>query len=177
MFIFMILRYYKTMNTITLIGMMGSGKTTLGKLLGKKLNLPSVDIDLIIEKENSQNISEIFSKYGEDFFRKLEKSTIEKVLCPDGQIISTGGGAFEDSETRELLLNNSTVIYLKTTPESILKRIKNNKQRPLLKDNMNIENISKIINKRRKNYEMAHYTIVTDEKTPNDIAEEILGVL
>ncbi len=165
------------MKTITIIGMMGSGKTTLGKLLGKKLGLESVDIDSAIEEQTGESISEIFSKYGEEHFRTLEKNTIKNIFNSENKIISTGGGAFENKEIRDLLLENSTVVYLKTTPDVIFERIKNNSQRPLLKNNMNIETITEILNNRQKNYELAHHTIVTDNKNPNEIMEEILGVL
>ena len=111
------------MRKITLIGMMGSGKTTIGKIL------------------------------------------------------SLGGGTFENEQTRELLLKNSTVIYLETTPEEIFKRIQKTNNRPLLKNNMTIEKISEIIAKRKNNYNLAHHKILTDGKTPSKIAEEILGAL
>lgn len=165
------------MKTITIIGMMGSGKTTLGKLLGKKLGLESVDIDSAIEEQTGESISEIFSKYGEEHFSTLEKNTIKNIFNSENKIISTGGGAFENKETRDLLINNSIVIYLKTTPEIIFERIKNNTQRPLLKNNMTTDKISEILAGRQKNYELAHHTIVTDNKNPNEIMEEILGVL
>lgn len=165
------------MKTITIIGMMGSGKTTLGKLLEKNLEIESIDIDSVIEEKAGKSISEIFSKYGEEYFRKLEKETIENTFKSENKIISTGGGAFENKETRDLLLNNSTVIYLKSSPEVIFERIKNNTQRPLLKNNMTVEKIEEILNSRQKNYELAHHTIITDSKNPDEIIEEILGVL
>lgn len=165
------------MKTITLIGMMGSGKTTIGKMLGIKLNIPSIDIDALIEKQEKKTITEIFSKHGENYFRNLEKETIKNTFNSQNNILSLGGGAFENSETRDLLLKNSTVIYLKTAPETILNRIQNNTQRPLLKNNMTIEKIQQIINQRKQNYESAHHIVSTDKKNPDQIIEEILGVL
>lgn len=167
------------MKTIILTGMMGAGKTTIAHILGEKLNIKSIDIDTLIEQNEGEKISEIFSNKGEEYFRKIEKETIENIFTPTSEnlVISLGGGALENPETREFLLNNSTVIYLKTSPEIIYKRIKNNTSRPLLCGNMSVEKISEILGKRIENYQSATYTITTDNKTPNQIAEEIIGVL
>lgn len=165
------------MKTIVLIGMMGSGKTTIGKLLGEKLTLRSIDIDVIIEHNEKRTISEIFQNEGEKYFRNIERETIKKNFTNKDLIISLGGGAFEDQLTQELLLKNSTVIYLKTSPNVILERIKNNTNRPLLKNQMTVERIQSIILQRQKNYELANITILTDNKNTDKIVEEILGVI
>lgn len=165
------------MKTIVLIGMMGSGKTTIGKLLGEKLTLRSIDIDVIIEQNEKRTVSEIFQNEGEKYFRNIERETIEKKFTNKDLIISLGGGAFEDQLTQELLLKNSTVIYLKTSPNVILERIKNNTNRPLLKNQMTVEKIQSIILQRQKNYELANITILTDNKNTDKIVEEILGVI
>lgn len=165
------------MKTIVLIGMMGSGKTTIGKLLGEKLTLRSIDIDVIIEQNEKRTVSEIFQNEGEKYFRNIERETIKKNFTNKDLIISLGGGAFEDQLTQELLLKNSTVIYLKTSPDVILERIKNNTNRPLLKNQMTVEKIQSIILQRQKNYELANITILTDNKNTDKIVEEILGVI
>lgn len=165
------------MKTIVLIGMMGSGKTTIGKLLGEKLTLRSIDIDVIIEQNEKRTVSEIFQNEGEKYFRNIERETIKKNFMNKDLIISLGGGAFEDQLTQELLLKNSTVIYLKTSPNVILERIKNNTNRPLLKNQMTVEKIQSIILQRQKNYELANITILTDNKNIDKIVEEILGVI
>ena len=165
------------MKTIVSIGMMGSGKTTIGKLLGEKLTLRSIDIDVIIEQNEKRTVSEIFQNEGEKYFRNIERETIKKNFTNKDLIISLGGGAFEDQLTQELLLKNSTVIYLKTSPNVILERIKNNTNRPLLKNQMTVEKIQSIILQRQKNYELANITILTDNKNTDKIVEEILGVI
>ena len=165
------------MKSIVLTGMMGSGKTTVAKILSKKLNIKSIDIDTLIEQNERNKISEIFSKKGESYFREIEKNTILKTFTPENLVISLGGGALENQETREFLLNNSNVIYLQTSPEVIFERIKFNTERPLLCANMSVEKISEILEKRIENYQSATYTVTTDNKTPNQIAEEIIGVL
>lgn len=165
------------MKTIIFIGMMGSGKTTIGKLLGEKLNLQSIDIDCEIEKIENRKISEIFKTEGEKYFRAIEKNAIKTNFSNKNKVISLGGGAFEDVETQKLLIENSVIIYLKTSPSVIFDRIKNNTDRPLLNNQMNIEKITEIIKNRQQNYEKSHITILTDNKNPNTIVEEILGVL
>ena len=165
------------MKTIILTGMMGAGKTTIAKLLAEKLNIKAIDIDSLIEQNEREKIAEIFSNKGEEYFRKIEKETIKNIFTPENLIISLGGGALENQETRNILLNNSTVIYLQTSPEIIFERIKSNTERPLLCGNMSVEKISEILEKRIKNYQSATYTITTDNKTPTQIAKEIIGVL
>lgn len=165
------------MKTITLIGMMGSGKTSIGNLLSKRLNIPLVDIDSEIELNEGLKISDIFAQKGEEYFRTIEAETIKNTFSAQNLIISTGGGAFENLQTREFLLKNSTVIYLETSPETIFERIKNNNDRPLLKNNMTVEKITGIIQNREQNYKLAHHTILTDNKEPAKIVQGILGVL
>ena len=166
------------MKKITLIGMMGSGKTTLGKILSEKTNISAIDIDELIEQNENSTITDIFKTQGEEYFRKIEAKTIKELInSTNPQILSLGGGAFENEQTRELLLKNSTVIYLETTPEEIFRRIQKTNNRPLLKNNMTIEKINEIITKRKDNYNLAHHKILTDGKTPSKIAEEILGAL
>lgn len=166
------------MKKITLIGMMGSGKTTLGKILSEKTNISAIDIDELIEQNENSTITDIFKTQGEEYFRKIEAKTIKELInSTNPQILSLGGGAFENVQTRELLLNNSVVIYLETTPVEILNRIQKTNNRPLLKNNMTIEKINEIITKRKDNYNLAHHKILTDGKTPSKIAEEILGAL
>lgn len=164
-------------NNIALIGMMGCGKSTIGKELQKHLPEYSfVDIDELIESSTQKKISEIFLKYGEHHFRVLENDKIKSVLKNDFQIISLGGGAFEDPENRDLLLSKSCVIFLKASPQAIFDRIKNETHRPLLRRDFSVEKIQEIMQKRLHNYEKAHFTIDTTEKTPYNIVNEILGV-
>ena len=130
------------MRKITLIGMMGSGKTTIGKILSEQTGISAIDLDNFIENKENKSISEIFKTKGEQYFRTVEAITIKELTqTTSSQILSLGGGAFENEQTRELLLKNSTVIYLETTPEEIFKRIKKTNNRPSLKNNMTIEKI------------------------------------
>ncbi|MFQ8625518.1 MAG: shikimate kinase [Candidatus Gastranaerophilaceae bacterium] len=163
---------------IILIGMMGSGKTTIGAALSEKLSdFQYIDIDNEIEKGTQKKISEIFLQHGEPYFRMLETDKLKKFCTGEKRIISAGGGAFENEENRKIMLNNGNVIYLKASPEEIYNRIKNEVHRPLLKKNFSIEKIEFIMKNREKNYKKAHFTINTTAKTPQVIVEEILGVI
>ena len=163
---------------ITLIGMMGSGKTTTAKELSKILpEFKLVGIDDEIEKSSGKKISEIFLKYGEAHFRELETNKIKQFIQNDHQIISAGGGAFENPDNRRRLLENSFVFFLKASPQTIYDRIKAESHRPLLKKNFSVEKIANILSLREKNYQKANHTIETDKKTPEDIAKEIAGVI
>ena len=159
------------MKPIVLIGMSGSGKSTIGKLLSQTLSVDFIDTDEKIEQKENKTISEIFAYNGEKYFRNIEKNIIFENLT--NGIISLGGGAFENPETRRFLLENSVIIYLETSPEIIFERLKNTANRPLLK-NMNIEKISSIIKKREKNYKLAPIKILTDNKEKQIIVEEII---
>lgn len=167
-----------TAKNIAFIGMMGSGKTTISKALSRALpGFEYVDIDAKIENESGKKITEIFSQHGEEYFRILENQEIQKVCAGQNQIISLGGGAFENSQNREILLKSATTIYLKASAQEIYNRIKNEVHRPLLAKDFLPEDIEKIIKKRKNNYEKATIMINTDGKSPDCIVKEILGVL
>ena len=162
------------MKTIVLTGMSGSGKSTAGKILSEKSKKKFIDIDEQIVLNEKKSINEIFAHNGENYFRELEIQTIKNVFEPEDLIISLGGGAFESEQTRNFLLENSVVIYLKTSPETVLERLKNANDRPLLNNNMNFERIEKLLNSRKNNYELAHFTVITDNKNVEEVASEIL---
>lgn len=163
---------------IAFIGMMGCGKTTVSKALSKFLpDYSYVDIDEEIEKNTGKKISEIFLKYGEPHFRMLESEKIKRVCANNNQIISLGGGAFENPQTRKLLEDTSLTIYLKASPQEIYNRIKEEVHRPLLRKNFSVEKISEILDKRKKNYEKAAKTVDTCAKSPDNIVKEILEFL
>ena len=117
---------------IVLIGMMGSGKSTIGYLLSKKIGVKFEDIDKIIEIETGYKINDIFTKKGELYFRNLEEKITLKLLKSKKKIISLGGGAFLNKNIRKEILNNSLSFWLNWKNSTIIKRIYNNKKRPLV---------------------------------------------
>ena len=163
---------------ITLVGMMGSGKTSCGSVLAKKLGISFLDIDSIIELEENLKISEIFKKFGEEYFRLIEEKVIflkvnEYLEQNIKAVISLGGGGFESKKTREFLLNNSKVIWLNTDIKVLNKRVGKASNRPMIKGNIET-NIEMLLNKRIKNYKKAHLKINTDNLSINDLCDKII---
>lgn len=154
--------------------MMGAGKTLIGKKLKEILpELELVDVDEYIENKAKMNISDIFAKYSENFFRDLETEAIKELCDKENQIISLGGGAFERKENRKMLNNNGKTIYLRATAQLLFDRIKSETHRPLLQRGFGVEKVQEILSKRAQNYEKASIIIDTDGKTPYNIIEEI----
>lgn len=161
------------MKTIVLTGMSGSGKSTVGKFLSKHLNVRFIDIDEQITIKEEKSINEIFAQNGEQYFRNIEAEIIKDIFKDENLVIALGGGAFENEQTRNFLLKNSAVVYLKTSENIIYERLKNTSDRPLLND-MTLERIKSILNTRKNNYELAHFTILTDNKSIEEIGSEII---
>jgi len=160
---------------IVLVGLSGSGKTTVGKLLEKSLNnLRFVDTDEIIVENEKKSINDIFAESGEQKFREIEKAVVEKVSMENNLIISTGGGVVLYKENMLNLKKNGIIFYLKTSPEVIAKRLKNDDTRPLLKVNDVKEKLYKMLEIREKLYETADVTINTDKLPPEKTVESIL---
>ena len=160
---------------IALIGMMGSGKSTIAKLLANRLkDFSFVDTDEEIIKSQKISINEIFEKYGEKTFRTIETEQLKEILKKDNQVIATGGGIVISEDNLNNLLNSSVLIYLKAEPEELYKRVKNNKERPLLNDCNIKEKIINLLGQREEKYKKAHFTIDTTNKTPDIIVKEIL---
>ena len=150
--------------------MMGSGKTSCGSVLAKKLGISFIDIDTIIELEENLKISEIFKKFGEEYFRLMEEkvifSKVRECLRQNVKaIISLGGGAFESKKTREFLLNNSKVIWLNSDIKVLSKRVGKAFNRPMIKGNVET-NIEMLLNKRIENYQKSQLTIRSHEESP-----------
>ena len=160
---------------LVLIGMMGSGKSTIGRLLSNITNLNLIDTDKLIEKEIKLKIKDIFQKKGENFFRKIEEKITLNSLKFSNNIIAIGGGAFLNDKIRETIKNNCISVWLKCSEQTLISRIKNSKKRPkayLLKD----EDLIKLINNRSKIYSKADYKINCDSLTKEEIANKILKI-
>lgn len=162
------------MKTIVLTGMSGSGKSTVGKFLSEKLKINYADIDEQIIRNEKKSINEIFAQNGEKYFRELEKNTVIDVFQPENMVVSLGGGAFENKDTRNFLLKNSVVIYLKTSANAMYQRLKISTDRPLLNNNMSVEHIESLLNLRKINYELAHFSVSTDNRNIEEIGSEII---
>ena len=160
---------------IVLLGMMGSGKSTIGYLLSKKLDLRLKDIDKIIENKTGNKITEIFLSKGEDYFRKLEEKITLKILNSEKNIIALGGGAFINKNIRKEVLSKNLSFWLHWSNSTIIKRISNNKKRPLAFRASNFE-INELILSRSKIYAEANYKINCEKLTKNMIVKKIIEI-
>lgn len=164
------------MSNIVLMGFMGAGKTTIGKELAKALGYEFIDTDERIEKEQGRKISDIFSKDGEAVFRDMETDLLKRLQNSEGKfILSIGGGMPVREENRSLLRRLGTVVYLKTSKEEIIRRVSGAADRPLLQGGKLEEKVTSLMNAREQIYmETACVEVVTDQKTPEKIVEELL---
>ena len=166
------------MKTIVLIGFMGAGKTSIGKILSQNLKIPFFDTDKVIESKMSKNISQIFQEKGEVFFRKLETQTLLEICQNSPQaIIATGGGCIHSEKNCQILQNLKGIIFwLKVNPQTAYKRTQTTKkERPLLQNQKNpLQYIEDKIAQRNPIYQkVANIIIETDKLSFNKIAQKI----
>lgn len=119
---------------VTLVGLMGVGKTTIGRRLAARLGLPFVDADAEIEIASGMTVSEIFERFGEDYFRQGERRVIARLVDGPPKVIATGGGAFMQPETRALILERTLAVWLDADIATLVERVRRRDHRPLLKD-------------------------------------------
>ena len=163
---------------IVLIGFMGTGKTSIGKILATKIGCPFIDLDDKIESDSNMKIPEIFKKYGESHFRELERAAVKEVAGRHGIVIATGGGTVKDAENMRLLKENGVIICLTADVDEILYRTENKGERPVLDDKHAAQGdrraaIEKLIEERREFYDQADYKIDTTKWSPFQIIEDI----
>lgn len=160
---------------ILLIGFMGTGKTSVSRELKKITNLPEIDMDKYIVEREKMSIAEIFDKFGEDYFRKVETECLKEILKNKGLIVSCGGGVVVKDENVSYMKNKGKIVLLTATPETVYERVKHSMERPILNNNMNVEFIGELMEKRRERYlSVADIIIKTDNKSIEDIVKEIL---
>lgn len=162
-------------SNLVLIGFMGTGKSTIAKTLKKKLGMEVVEMDQLIAQREGMSISKIFEIYGEEYFRDLETNLLIEMQSKSNAVISCGGGTPMRERNVVEMKKNGKVILLTAEPKTILKRVKDNHDRPLLENNKNISYIEEMLEKRRPKYEAAADIIVkTDEKSASAICQEII---
>ena len=161
---------------LTLTGMMGVGKTTIGKNLAKKLNYNFVDVDKIIEEKEGLSINSIFKNKSEDYFRKIENEITLSELKKDSSVISLGGGAFLNKAIRRCTKKFSISFWLDVPIYELTRRLKKSRQRPLLfQKNINVT-VKKIYFDRKKIYNEADYRIKCNSLKSGEIVDKILGI-
>jgi shikimate kinase len=159
--------------SIVLVGMMGSGKSSIGKRLAQRLSLPFVDADSEIETAAAMTIPEIFATRGEAEFRAGEKRVIERILAHGPQVLATGGGAFMNAETRAHVAQAGVSVWLKADPDVLMRRVRKRANRPLLQTADPERTLRELLAAREPTYALADITISSREE-PHEIAVEAI---
>lgn len=159
---------------IILIGFMGSGKTSVGKILADSIGFDFIDTDeTILKRENSSSIKQIFDTKGENYFREQERGIVKEIAIKKDSVIATGGGVIKDKENMDALRLNGVVVFMKCSPEVILKRIGNKTDRPIIY-NKSAEEIEEIMKEREEFYANHDILIDVSALTPIDAAKAIM---
>ena len=162
---------------VVLVGMMGAGKSTIGRRLAARLNLPFVDADTEIEAAAGMTIPEIFEVHGEPHFRDGEARVIARLLDAGPAVLATGGGSFMREETRRRIGEKAVSIWLKADPDVIMRRVKRRADRPLLQTVDPAATVSRLISEREPTYQHADITISSREVPHDKIVDECLDAL
>ena len=175
----------KKINHLYLTGFMGSGKSTIGKNLAKKLGIPFIDTDDVIETKKGIDISEIFEHKGEEWFRNYEENTLENIInSSDRSVISLGGGSLMSEKNLKRVLSTGKLIYIKSSPDQIWKRIRHSTRRPLLRQEgvdwtreRYMQRIGELMKARESGYHSAHLIIDRDGKEVDEVVAQLLSQL
>jgi len=163
--------------SVVLVGMMGAGKSTIGRRLAGRLRLPFLDADIEIEAAAGMSIPDIFETHGEPHFRDGEARVIARLLDNGPAVIATGGGAFMREETRNRIRDKAVSIWLKADADTILKRVKRRADRPLLQTEDPAATVSRLLEAREPVYQGADLTIASRDVPHDRIVEECLDAL
>lgn len=163
--------------TITLVGLMGCGKSTIGKRLARFLDLPFIDLDNYIEESAGLSVTEIFEKHGEAYFRDLELKTINKIIDGQQVILATGGGAFINDSIRKLIKEKTISVWINADLPTLLERVSRKNNRPLLEGGNKEEILKGLIEKRYPIYEQADITVNTTRGTHEVVMQRIIEAI
>ncbi|MNC34591.1 Shikimate kinase [compost metagenome] len=161
---------------IVLVGFMGTGKTTVGRILAEQLGWVFTDTDAYIEEQAGMAISRMFQEHGEAYFRERETESLRELLQRQGQVVSTGGGAVLREENRRLMLENGLVVAMLAEEAVIVERVKGDTGRPLLQGDLE-ERVRTLVEARRHAYDFATVQLHTDRLTPVEAARRIRELL
>lgn len=163
--------------SIVLVGMMGAGKSSVGKRLARRLSLPFADADTEIEQAAGMTIPEIFAHHGEPAFRDGEKKVIARLLETGPMVLATGGGAFMNADTREAIAKQGVSVWLKAELDLLLRRVRRRDDRPLLKTEDPAGTLARLIELRYPVYAEAAITVVSQDVPQDVMVEEVLDAL
>jgi shikimate kinase len=160
-----------------MVGMMGAGKSSVGRRLAGRLGIPFVDADNEIEKAANASINEIFDRHGEDYFRDGERRVIQRLLDGEQKVLATGGGAFVQPDTRAAIKTNAISIWLKADREVLVSRVKRRSNRPLLK-NADLDTVvQRLIEERDPHYAEATIHVQSRDVAHDVVIDDILHAL
>lgn len=160
---------------IFLIGFMGTGKSTVARMLKEQLHGEQVEMDACLEAQEGQSIASMFEQYGEAYFRDKETAFLYSLKGQTSRVVSCGGGVVTRGENRNFMKKHGKVVLLTARPETVLERVQGSQERPILNGNMNVEYIGQLMEKRQASYEAAaDLTVSTDGKTVEEICQEIV---
>ena len=165
----------KSKENIVFLGMMGSGKSSIGFLISKRLGMEFFDIDQCIERELEMKISKIFKEKGERFFRAIEEKITLQILKKRGIVVALGGGAFLNKNIRKEVIKNHFSIWLKVSSEILIKRLKNTKNRPLA-SNATKDELMDLIKKRSNFYSRALYKVICNNMSKTQIINKVVDI-
>ncbi len=163
--------------SIVLVGMMGSGKTSVGRRLAARLGLDFADADAEIETAAGMTVPEIFAKHGEPYFRDGERRVVARLLEEKQRVLATGGGAFMAAQTREKIAKHGVSIWLKADLDVLLRRVRKRSNRPLLANVDAEETLKRLIADRYPVYGLADFTVISREGPHENVLDNILAVL
>ena len=163
--------------TIVFVGMMGAGKTTLGRRVAARLDLPFADLDAEIEKAADLSVAEIFAKYGEAHFRDGERRVIARLLAEGPRVLATGGGAFMNPETRAAIAAAGVSVWIEADPDVLFQRIRHKTTRPLLATPDPEGTLRRLVAERYPVYALADVTVRSRDASKDVMTEEILAAL
>jgi len=162
---------------VVLVGFMGSGKSSVGRELARRVGADFVDVDTWIEKSTGRSVPDLFAAEGEPAFRDLEKAALQAVLAVKGRVVATGGGAFLDEENRRLLKAYGPVVFLEAEVGTILRRVSGSAHRPLLHGGDRETVVRDLLARRIAGYRLADYAVPTDGRTVAQVAERIVELI
>lgn len=162
---------------VVLVGMMGAGKTSVGRLLAQKLGLPFIDADSEIEQAAQATISEIFERDGEAVFRSGERRVIARLLEGPLCVLATGGGAFMSDETRGKIHERAISIWLRAELDLLVRRVGRRRDRPLLNTGNPRDTLAKLLEVRSPIYGEADITVESGDQAPEQVAEAVIAAL
>ncbi len=160
-----------------LLGFMGAGKSSVGRIVARRLGADFVDVDVRIESAAGRSVTEIFASQGEEVFREMEAEAIRDAVSAPGRVVAAGGGAFIDPGNRALLREYAPVVFLDASPETVIARLSRDASRPLLQGGNREARVRELMARRRPFYAEADVTVDTDGLTVFQVAGRVIALL